>query len=131
MIAKKIVSFIVITIIVVVGGISWCLYRNPKHLASSAVYIQEFFELPSNSVNDMTILDEMHSQGKTTFSFGVNNYWLKFENVEAVVKAIRSAGGSERDSVWTITKERGNYIGTFSISLKDNTGHLRYAEINE
>lgn len=131
MITMKKVSLIVITIIVVVGGISWCLYRHPKHLASSANYIADFFELPSNTVNTMTVLDELHSQGKTTVSFGINHYWLKFENVDAAVEAIRDAGGSERDSVWTLTKVRGHYIGTFSVSLKEKTGHLRYAEIDD
>ena len=106
-------------------------YYSPKHYASSADYIPEFFGLPSNSVSEMTILDELHSQGKTTFSFGVNHYWLKFQDTREAADAIKEAGGSETDSVWMITKQRGNYIGTFSVSLKDNSGHLRYAEIEE
>lgn len=79
----------------------------------------------------MTVLDELHSQGKTTFSFGINHYWLKFKDTREAANAIKDAGGIETDSVWTITKQRGNYIGTFSVSLKDNSGLLRYAEIKE
>ena len=116
---------------IIIGAICLVWYNNPKHLASSADYIPEFFGLPSNSVNKVTILDELHSQGKTTFSFGVNHYWLKFQDTREAADAIKEAGGSETDSVWMITKQRGNYIGTFSVSLKDNSGHLRYAEIEE
>lgn len=125
-------KFAIISILVLmVGAICLVWYNNPKHLASSADYIPEFFGLPSNSVNGMTVLDELHSQGKTTFSFGVNHYWLKFQDTREAADAIKEAGGSETDSVWMITKQRGNYIGTFSVSLKDNSGHLRYAEIEE
>ena len=125
-------KFAIISILVLmVGAICLVWYNNPKHLASSADYIPEFFGLPSNSVNGMTVLDELHSQGKTTFSFGVNHYWLKFQDTREAADAIKEAGGSETDSVWTITKQRGNYIGTLSVSLKDNSGHLRYAEIEE
>lgn len=101
----------------------------PKHLASSADYIPEFFCLPSDAVKGMTVIDKLHSQGKTVFSFGLNHYWLKFKNPKVAADAISKAGGSETDSVWSITRQRGMYIGTFTVSLKDNRGHLRYAEI--
>lgn len=117
------------TMLIPIIGVIW--HYRPKHLVSSANYIPEFFNLPSSAVKGMTVLDELHSQGKTTFSFGVKHYWLKFDEPAAVIVAIDNAGGSETDSVWYITKQRGNYIGTFSVSLKDNCGHLRYVEIEE
>lgn len=43
-------------------------------------------------------------------------------------KAIKDAGGIEKDSIWAITKRRGNSIGTLMVSQKDNTGHLRYSK---
>lgn len=117
-------------VILVTITFMWVHY-SPKHLASSADHIPEFFELPTEAVSGMTVLDEFHSQGETVFSFGVNHYWLKFEYPNLAIEAISKAGGSELDSVWSITKQKGNYIGTFSVSLKDNTGHLRYAEIDD
>ncbi len=116
---------------IIIGAVCLVWYNHPKHLSSSADYIPEFFGLPSNSVNELTVLDELHSQGKTTFSFGVNHYWLKFQDTKDAADAIKEAGGSETDSVWMITKQRGDYIGTLTVSLKDNLGHLRYAEIEE
>lgn len=126
---KKIAIISALTILVAIT-LEWC-YHSPKKLTSSADHIPEFFELPPNAVRGMTVIDELHSQGKTTFSFGINHYWLKFQVPNAVVDAISNAGGIEIDSVWSITKQRGNYIGIFSVSLKDNTGHLRYAEFEE
>jgi len=79
----------------------------------------------------MTVLDEHHSQGKTAVSFGINYYWLKFQDTREAADALKDAGGTDADSVWMITKQLGDYIGTFSVSLKDNSGHLRYAEIEE
>lgn len=117
-------------ILVIVATFVW-LRHTPKHLASSADYIPEFFGLPSDVVRGMTVLDELHSQGKTTFSFGLNHYWLKFDDPSVAIAAIANAGGSVTDSVWSITKQRGNYIGTFMVSLKDKSGHLRYTEIEE
>lgn len=117
------------TMLIPIIGVIW--HYSPKHLASSANYIPEFFGLPSAAFKRMTVLDEMHSQGKTTFSFGFNHYWLKFDEPAASIFAIANAGGSETDSVWSITKQQGNYVGTLSVSLKDNSGHLRYAEIEE
>lgn len=89
-------------------------YYSPKHYASSADYIPEFFGLPSNSVSEMTILDELHSQGKTTFSFGVNHYWLKFQDTREAAYAIKEAGGSENrfrlDDYQTARKLHRNII---------------------
>lgn len=116
--------------ICLIGLYLYCCY-SPKQLASSADNIPEFFDLPSNCVKGMTVFDELHSQGKTTFSFGLNHYWLKFRDNRDAIEAIKDAGGTLNDSFWSITKQRGDYIGTFSVSLKDNTGHLRYAEIEE
>lgn len=126
---KKIAVISILTILVTITLV-W-RYHSPQKLTSSADYIPEFFELPPNAVRGMTVIDELHSQGKTTFSFGINHYWLKFQVPHAVVDVISRAGGIETDSVWSITKQRGNYIGTFSVSLRDNTGQLRYAEFEE
>lgn len=126
---KKLFSIGILAVIVGVICVVW--FNHPKNLASSANNIPEFFGLPLNSVKGMTVLDELHGQGKTPFSFGVNHYWLKFQSTDLTIKAIKEAGGIENDSIWSITKQRGNYIGTFMVSLKDNTGHLRYSEYQE
>lgn len=127
-IMKKHLPFAIL-VIVTIGSIVW--KHHPKHLASSAEYIPEFFNLQPNSVHGMTVLDELHSQGKTPFSFGVNHYWLKFQSTDLTIKAVKDVGGIEKDSIWSITKQRGNYIGTLIVSQKDNTGHLRYSENQE
>lgn len=79
----------------------------------------------------MTVLDELHSQGKTLFSFGINHYWLKFQSTDLTIKAVKDVGGIAKDSIWSITKQRGNYIGILMVSQKDNNGHVRYSEIQE
>lgn len=127
-IMKKHLPFAIL-VIVIIGSIVW--KHHPKHLVSSAEYIPEFFNLQPNSMQGITVLDELHSQGKTTFSFGVNHYWLKFQSTDLTINAIKEAGGIEKDSIWSITKQRGNYIGTLMVSQKDNTGHLRYSENQE
>lgn len=118
-----------ILVIVTIGSIVW--NHHPKHLASSVEYIPEFFNLQPNSMQGMTVLDELHSQGKTPVSFGVNHYWQKFQSTNLTIKAIKEAGGIETDSRWSITKQRGNYIGTLIVSQKYNTGHVRHSENQE
>ena len=124
--------FISISIMIIIVGAT-CLvwFNHPKNLASSANNIPEFFGVPLNSVKGMTVLDELHSQGKTLFSFGINHYWLKFQSTDLTIKAVKDVGGIAKDSIWSITKQRGNYIGILMVSQKDHNGHVRYSEIQE
>ena len=87
--------FISISIMIIIVGAT-CLvwFNHPKNLASSANNIPEFFGVPLNSVKGMTVLDELHSQGKTPFF-----YWLKFQSTDLTIKAIKEAGGIEKDSI--------------------------------
>ena len=102
---KKHLPFAIL-VIVTIGSIVW--KHHPKHLASSAEYIPEFFNLQPNSMHGMTVLDELHSQGKTLFSFGINHYWLKFQSTDLTIKAVKDGGGIAKDSICNVAITLGH-----------------------
>lgn len=68
----------------------------------------------------------IRNQGETGFDFGSDYYWLTIKNPQLAGKAILDAGGTETDSIWTITRRRGDYIGIFEVAKESNRGSLYY-----
>lgn len=73
----------------------------------------------------------MYNQGKTALSFGESGYLIAFDEPNIVIEAIRNNGGTQEDSKWSLTKRRGNYIGTLIVSDSANFASLRYLEVEE
>jgi len=110
------------TIFIILSGIlilliafyTYCSHTF-QHLCSSPDHIPESFGFPSNSIGEFKVTDAMYNQGRTAFPFGGSCYLIEFDEPKLVISVIRKNGGIETDNKWTLTKQRGNYIGVFSV----------------
>lgn len=121
---RKFIVFAFIFICFFALSIYW--YYSPEHLVQTPNHIAYFFDMPSKSIKGFKVYDMIRNQGEDCFDFGSDYYWLSIENPQIAGKAILDAGGTETDSIWSITRRRGDFIGIFQVAKEGNRGSLYY-----
>lgn len=126
---RKFVISLLVCIICAIGCAFY--YYSPINLAQPK-YVSTFFNLPSETNSSFIVLDKMYSQGKNgCIGMGSDNYWLKIVgNPQSLGRMILNAGGSQTDSIYSITVIRGDIEGTFIIRKYDDKGHLRFHNLS-
>ena len=130
---KKLVIIFCITF-----GIAIILYKigtsQPAYLAANFERVPDFFSIPSsvfNYSNSTVCLDEMHSQGRKFEDFGSAFYELSISEKNSHLREFLSESKNvvKTDSVFILTKRRGNILGTFKLKHNSSIAYVHYEQI--
>ena len=110
------------------------IYKTPEQMASDAKYIPQFFELTKSDFwgfdGEMYVVDEIHSQGRKWQHFGSAHYEIRLCELHPNVRReIEEEGGVRTDSIWVLTKVRGNIRGELVVKHNSSKAYVHYYQI--
>lgn len=109
---------------------------QPKYLAADYKRVPDFFSFPAFEFYysySTVCVDEMYSQGRKFEDFGTAFYKLRITKQHSkLIKILSEYKDVVRtDSSYTITKRRGNILGTFEFRPNSSIAYVHYEQIYE
>lgn len=135
---RKILRNKIIKALVVVAALAVLyllfIHKTPEQMASEAKYIPQFFGLTKSDFlgfdGEMYVVDEIHSQGRKWDDFGSAHYEISLCELHPNVRReIEERGGIDTDSIWVLTKVRGNIRGELVVRHNSSKAYVHYYQI--